>query len=55
MAGCTSSTVISNKKIRQDDFFDEDREAEQADKLGLRLVDYLHLVNTNQIEYTLHE
>jgi len=37
-------------QITQDDLYaDEDHEAGRADELGLRLVDYLHLVNTNQI------
>ena len=38
-------------KITQEDLYtSDDRVAIRADDLGLRLVDYLHLVNTNQIE-----
>ena len=38
-------------QITQEDFYaDADREIARAEVLGLRLVDYLHLVNTNKIE-----
>ena len=37
--------------ISQEDLYtSDDREKRRADELGLRLVDYLHLVNTNKIE-----
>ena len=39
------------QRISEEDLYTSDnREQKRADGLGLRLVDYLHLVNTNQIE-----
>ena len=41
----------TNARITQENLYDaEDLEKQRADSLGLRFVDYLHLVNTNQIE-----
>ena len=49
LGGCKKKE-ISNVRIYQNSNFNEEEEQYNAEKHGLRLVDYLHLVNTNQIE-----
>ena len=56
LGGCTHLKEkhperYTNERITQEDLYTlEDQEKKRADDLGLRLVDYLHLVNTNKIE-----
>lgn len=49
LGGC-GTREISNVRIHQNSNFNEEKERYNAEKHGLRLVDYLHLVNTNQID-----
>ena len=49
LGGCRKKE-ISNVRIHQNSNFNEEQERYNAEKRGLRLVDYLHLVNTNKIE-----
>jgi len=56
LGGCTHLKEkyperYTNERITQEDLYSsEDHEKKRADDLGLRLVDYLHLVNTNKIK-----
>jgi hypothetical protein len=49
LGGCEKKE-ISNVRIYQNSNFNEEQERYNAEKHGLRLVDYLHLVNNNRIE-----